>query len=362
MFMTHQKERAKLRAGDRDEVLSKEDILMTLDGRGMVDNLPFMPEMFQFCGKSFRVFKRAHKTCDPPNGLGGRRMESAVHLEDVRCDGQAHGGCQAGCLIFWKEVWLKELGPDKGPPDEARNASPAAGEVRGTKERCTEAALEAATRVPGEPASCDNPTYVCQSTWLSLATKPLPWWGPRQYWEAWTSGNARLSDILSAFLFFLYSHVADAGIGLGTGMRWIYDLFQKARGGTPYPWRTGKLPTGLSTPSSTLDLQPGEMVKVKSYPDILATLDENMRNRGMYFDGEMVPFTDKTFRVLTRVEKIIDEKTGKMMTLKSDAIILEGVACQGRYSKCRKFCSRGIYPFWREIWLERKSAENHRAA
>ena len=73
----------------------------------------------------------------------------------------------------------------------------------------------------------------------------------------------------------------------------------------------------------------------------------------MYFDGEMVPFCEGTYRVLGRVERIIDEKTGKMIDLKTDAVILDDVACRACYSKWRKFCPRSIYPFWREIWLER---------
>jgi hypothetical protein len=36
-------------------------------------------------------------------------MENAVHLVGVRCDGSAHGGCQAGCLIFWKDAWLRRV-------------------------------------------------------------------------------------------------------------------------------------------------------------------------------------------------------------------------------------------------------------
>ena len=28
---------------------------------------------------------------------------------DLRCDGKAYGGCQAACLIFWKEAWLKPV-------------------------------------------------------------------------------------------------------------------------------------------------------------------------------------------------------------------------------------------------------------
>ena len=32
--------------------------------------------------------------------------------------------------------------------------------------------------------------------------------------------------------------------------------------------------------------------------------------------------------------------------------------CEARYAKCRRFCPRGIYPYWREIWLERVSGES----
>jgi hypothetical protein len=53
------------------------------------------------------------------------------------------------------------------------------------------------------------------------------------------------------------------------------------------------------------------------------------------------------------VRQIIDEKTSKMVRFKTDAIMLGGVACQARYSKCRRFCPRAILPYWREIWLER---------
>src|SRR5919201_470703 len=93
-----------LRSGDLVEVRSEREILATLDERGELDSLPFMPEMLPYCGRRFRVFKVAHKTCDTIEyaGVGLRRMRNAVHLENLRCDGSAHDGCQAGCLIFWK--------------------------------------------------------------------------------------------------------------------------------------------------------------------------------------------------------------------------------------------------------------------
>jgi hypothetical protein len=119
----------------------------------------------------------------------------------------------------------------------------------------------------------------------------------------------------------------------------------------------GRIPKGTRTPSAKLDLVPGEIVRTRSYREILETLDEDWRNRGMYFDAESVPFCDQSHRVLARVEKIIDEKTGKMIKLKNDAIILEGVACEAKYAKCRRFCPRAIYPYWREIWLRRENEE-----
>jgi len=106
-----------------------------------------------------------------------------------------------------------------------------------------------------------------------------------------------------------------------------------------------------------LSLQPGEWVRVKSYDEILKTLDQNNKNRGLYFDAEMVPYCGKSFRVQGRLKKIVDEKTGKMTEFKSPCILLEGAVCESRYSECRLFCPRAIYSYWREIWLERLPVE-----
>ena len=59
---------APLCAGEWVEVLSKEEILRTLDQNGRLEDLPFMPQMFRYCGQRFQVYKRAHKTCDTVSG------------------------------------------------------------------------------------------------------------------------------------------------------------------------------------------------------------------------------------------------------------------------------------------------------
>jgi hypothetical protein len=341
-----------LRAGEWIQVRSKEEVLKTLDKSGRVERLPFMPEMFEFCGKRFRVLKRAHKTCDPPNGLTGRRMLNAVHLEEVRCSGAAHGGCEARCLMLWKEAWLERVavgavsvGAPRRPLSGGRSP-----EASG---RCTELDVFRGTQNQENGPDSDEPIFRCQSTDVSLATQPLHWWDLRQYAEDYTSGNVRLSQFLTAFLLFLFAHVVSAGLGVGSVLRWVYDTIQRMRNGTPYPFRSGQIPPGAKTPSVKLDLQPGELVKIRGYQEILATIDEKGHNRGMYFDAEMVPYCGGTYRVLNRVSKIINEKTGRMQYLKNDCIMLDGVVCLACYATQRRFCPRAIYPYWREIWLER---------
>lgn len=346
-----------LRAGDWVEVRSKEEILATLDKNGQLDGLPFMPEMFEDCGKRFRVYKRAHKTCDPPNGLSGFGMLHAVHLEDNRCNGAAHGGCQAKCLNFWKDAWLKKVAGETGPEVKVTGIAPANGSGPKTDKGCTEQDVIAGAFGKRDPATPDEPVYICQSTHLFQATVRLRSWDLRQYLEDYTSGNVSLGRMISAFLLFLYNQVESAGLGVGSALRLTYNLVQGVRGKTPYPWRLGKVPRGTKTPSSRSDVQPGELVRVKSHEEILATIDGSGRNRGMSFDPEMVPFTGQTFRVLDRISTIINEKTGKMQTLKNDCIMLDEVVCKACYSTHRRFCPRAIYPYWREIWLERVSPD-----
>jgi len=86
------------------------------------------------------------------------------------------------------------------------------------------------------------------------------------------------------------------------------------------------VPKGTAVPRATLDLQVGEKVRVKPYKEILKTLDSTYRNRGLYFDAEMVPFTEREYEVERRQKQIIDEASGKMIRFKTDAIILKDIS------------------------------------
>jgi hypothetical protein len=331
-----------LRPDDWIEIRSKEEILATLDDQGRLEGLPFMPEMFQYCGKRYRVYKAAHKTCDTVSGsYVGRRLPGCVHLEH-RCDGSAHGGCQAGCLIFWKEAWLK---PATGVPgNDSREVIPAG-------PGCTEEQVRNATH---PPRGKKPQRYFCQATELLTYTQPLKWWDARQYVEDYTSGNTSLGEMFHGFAYFAYVNLTFARRRkLGVPGRWLYDRFQSLRGGLAFPRHVGSLKSGKDAPTGDLNLQPGDLVRIKPYQEILTTVDSTNKNRGLFFDAEMIPNCGGTYRVRTRIEKFIDESTGKMKKMKTPAVILEGVHCCSRYSEHRLFCPRSIFTWWREIWLER---------
>ncbi len=338
-----------MRVGDWVEVRSKEEILETLDQNGRLENLPFMPQMFEYCGRRLRVSRSAHKTCDTISKVStSRRVSNAFHLEGARCDGRDYDGCGAACSIFWKGAWLKPVG--------ATGSAPPFRSGRG----CTVEDVVAGTRAPGT-SDARGPTYVCQATELVRASTLLPWWDLRQYLEDHRTGNATLRQLASGLAYVLFWNVIRAAwwtrTGAGRVLRWAYDGMQALRGGVPFPRRKGQIPAGQKTPTRKLDLQPGELVRVKSYDEILSTLDTNNKNRGLRFDAEAVPYCGGTYRVRSRVERIIHEKTGKMIELKNDAVILEGVVCQARYSSLRMLCPRAIYTYWRETWLERVNPE-----
>lgn len=330
--------RLGLKAGEWVEVRSREEILATLDAHGRLEGMPFQPEMAAYCGRRLKVGKVAHKTCDTVHKTGSRRVRDAVHLEGVRCDGGAHGGCQARCLLFWKEAWLK------------RAAGPARPVARRSRPVCDAAAVAAAVFAPGSSAA--DPVWACQTTTLPAMTGPLRWWDVRQYaMDAWTRNHSP-GKILKMLAFGAFRILLRARFARPHLLR-AYDGFQRLRGGKPYPLAHGSIPLDRPTPHLTLGLMPGEMVRVKSAEEIRSTLNVQGRNRGMWFDQEMVRYCGNRYAVEMRVERLIDEMTGKMLILKNPCIQLQGVICRGECTADRLGCPRGINAYWREIWLER---------
>ena len=169
----------KFRAGDWVEVRGKEEILRSLDKQGRLEGMPFMPQMFHYCGQRLKVYKRAHKTCDTVFPVRGRYVSDAVHL-DLRCNGEAYGGCQAVCLIFWKTAWLKPASQNGAPIILSSRTEPLRIDSPGIRALYTEADVWAGTTT-GNSNVTDGPQYVCQATQLPYFTTTLRWWDIRQY-------------------------------------------------------------------------------------------------------------------------------------------------------------------------------------
>lgn len=326
----------QLRVGDRVRIKAPDAIMATLDERGELEGMPFMPEMLPLCGQSFTVTKRADKTCDTVQSGKLRRMTDTVHLADLRCDGSAHGGCQTGCRFFFREDWLvrepadnpTQVGATTGPA--TNGVAPAAADVE-TLRRATTAGTDTAT---GETL------YSCQATRVRDASTPLAVTDVLQYYRDVTSGNEALRRLLPRLAISLFNRFQDFSRRfLPAGLRF--------RGGLRYPFIAGSL---QSTPSERVGLQPGDLVQIKSREEIVATLDSANRNRGMTFDVEMLKYCGRFARVQKRVERLIDESTGRMINLRNECLILENVICDGDF---HRFCPRGMYPFWREIWLRK---------
>ena len=316
----------RLRVGDLVEVRSAEEILATLDERGELENLPFMPEMLKYCGQRLTVHKVAHKLCDNINYSGMHKMVSAVHLTASRCDGAAHGGCQTACLLFWKEAWLKRVGP--GEP-----SSPNAGRIELSL-------LEINTRK--EPGPDGEPRYSCQATEvLRAAPAGLPARDLGQYVTDVKTGNVSALASLKAFLVVLFNRLQGVSKRVLPRRLWFRD-------GLPWGFVKGRV-VGR-TPTEILDLHPGEMVRIKTKEQIEQTLNGSRFNRGMSFDEEMARYCGRIARVQARVTQCLDEKSGRMLTMKNPCIMLEDVVCAGA---CNGSCPRQFIPFWREVWLER---------
>lgn len=357
--MPHQKQHcAGLRSCDWVQVRGRDEILATLDEQGRLDGMPFMPEMLAYCGKTLRVYKRAHKTCDTIRGTGLRKLERTVHLVESRCDGSAHGGCDAACSLFWNEAWL-ESATTPGVSTQARRSASPPQRASG----CSMAQLSAATQRGHDPEK--GPQYVCQATEILKATQTQSWLNVRYYVEDYRSGNVDVATMLRGAIYQV-THLAVYGarligrfLGLGDAIAKpvmaCYDMVHRLVPNvvlTPFPRRIGMIPTGQPTPYAGIgDLRPGSRVRVKPYREILAMLDGKNKTRGLLFDAEHVPYCGKELSVRSLVNQIIDERTGYMLRFKTPSVILQGAVCGGTYSDKRLFCPRAIYPYWRTVWL-----------
>jgi hypothetical protein len=308
---------ARLRRGDLVEVKAPDEILQTLDADGAVDNLPFMPEMLEFCGRRFHVASRALTVCFSGPGGSPRafRSEDVVTLEGLRCSGAAHDGCQKACMIFWREAWLRKAEDTIVRAEVGLDTS----------------ALKARLKTSNGPE-----TYYCQASELSKSTALL---SRRERF-------ARYYDGLRVGNFNASRMAHDIRI-------WLFGKFHRIFLGV-YPRGNNK-----STPVESLNLQHGEWVEVKPLKDIIETLNERGHNRGLYFSPDMGLICGRRRRVKGRIDKLVVDGTGEMRQLRN-TVCLEGSTCGCAYlgGFGAGGCSRCELVYWREIWLRRSDSDS----
>lgn len=288
-------------------VRSEAEILATLDGDGKLDGMPFMPEMTRYFGQTFRVYRRAVKTCVEGNAIRGLR--DTVLLEGVRCDGAFHEGCQRSCPYFWKDAWLEPVEGEGGDP-----VGPVPGPVSGTW----------LDRFPTRTGD----RFFCQSTELLGATQRLSRWDLTHL-----LAEIRVGELSVRMFFQILFHTLANRIREALGLK-----------------RLGQLTGAREEPSrGDLDLESGEWVEIKPAHEIRRTLDADGRNRGLTFEPTMVDFAEGRFQVDYPIHRIISEQTGQMIFL-THTVALKGVTCTGL---CAKNCPRNNTLYWREAWLRR---------
>lgn len=275
--------------------------MATLDENGCFEGLPFMPEMARYAGRRFTVSRTSTAIC--VEGFPGlRRLPDAVILDGLRCDGSAHDGCQRACTMLWKTEWLR---PPSEHPSEA--------------EFDQEMVDDLPTR--------EGDRYFCQSTQLATATNPIPRFSLRPMIEDVRRGELTVARFVHiAFLAF------------------VGHLLELVRG-------RGLEPAGEQrrTSRGALELEAGDVVRIKDRVDIEATLTPGGLNQGLAFEYEMFDHCGDECGVTFPVERIILEETGQMLEIKN-SVVLGNLACSGLR---RRNCPRANYFYWRESWLER---------
>ncbi|HKE92692.1 MAG TPA: hypothetical protein VKB34_00185 [Povalibacter sp.] len=295
--------------GDLVEIRPWAEIRATLDERGCLRELPFMPEMLAMCGQRGRVFRCAHRIFDYRKTRRMRHLDDAVLLVGSVCDGSGHGGCEAACHTIWRSAWLRRVGSTDAPAPD-----PAAAADAGTT------VLEFGTR---------SPRFVCQLTQLNAASRPI--------------GNRSLVNFLRPLVS---GNVAPAAFIVG----WLTHLFnelQHHRGGISFP-AFEEVPRANTVEEARL--KPGETVLVRSSGEIRSTLNDQLVHRGMGFETDMLKHCGGRYRVQMEISKLIDIVTGEMRTMKTPAYLLYDTHFSGE----RQLFNAQYEPlFWRSAWLQK---------
>ena len=298
--------------GDLVEVKAWSEIRATLDERGCLEHLPFMPEMLKMCGQHMRVFRCIHRIFDYRKSRRMRHMDGAVLLVGTLCDGSSHGGCEALCHTIWKSAWLRRV-------ESSENTAGAQVSADRSGPPIAAPVLRFGTQAP---------CYACQLTQLHAASRPIGNWSVINFLRPLISGNVASAAFVVGWLTYLFNEL------------------QHWRGGVGFPVFGVAIQDGRKCDETQLAV--GDHVVVRSSSEIRATLNDQFLNRGLYFDEDMLKHCGHRYCIRAVVTQLIDIVTGEMRKMKTPAYILRDVHFSGE----RQLFNAQYEPlFWRGVWL-----------
>jgi len=309
--------------GDIVEIRPWPEIRATLDERGLLDELPFMPEMLAMCGQRAVVFRCMHRLFDYRKSRRMRHMDGAVLLVRAVCNGAQHGHCEASCHTIWKTQWLRQVPPG----------------VAGTTPAPSDGARDNTAGIAAPKRNAASQAYFCQLTQLHEASRPVRRRSAAEVLMPLVSGNVALPAYILGWLTHIFNNV------------------QHRRQGVGYPALeliTAEAATGDEEP-----IRAGDHARVRSAAQIRGTLNSQFMHRGLWFEPDMLKYCGRCYPVQAEVRNLIDIVTGEMLTMKTPAYILKGVHFSGE----RQMFNSQFEPlFWRSVWLKRDEAAASHAA
>ena len=124
---------------------------------------------------------------------------------------------------------------------------------------------------------------------------------------------------------------------------------------TSLEWRgPSSAPLAAQDSLGNLPLSNGDLVRVRSREEILATLNPFQELKGCAFLPQMYQYCGTEQRVLRSMQRFMDERDYKMKKVRG-VVLLENLICNG--TAAFGACDRCCFLFWREEWLERLPVE-----
>ena len=277
-----------------------------------------MPEMLKYCGRVLPVTQRADATC-AGNGLSGAwRTRSTCGT--IRCDGSFHDGCQAACLMYWKEAWLERAEDAVPAPTRAeleRRASRRSSRRRWSRPRAIKRRRRDSLSLPGD-GDPERPPSRCACANRTVPARAAATGSGRRSSRAW---SIEAINQWQAFSRAGCRHGCRSPAAAG-----IPFVHRKARR------RARRRRAASSTCSPAISC--GSRASERSSPRSTRTTRTAACTSITRWRGT----AGETRACRARVDRLIEESNGEMIEIKSDCILLEGVVCTADY---HLFCTRG---------------------